>query len=104
MSSFTAPLTAKKPLGGVIRIFRHRLLGWIEALLLILPGGLAVLTPLFYGFGRARLAARYFGPVAADHWSRPWYILAGIALVVFLVAVIFRLRKSRQYVAVYAGG
>jgi len=104
MSSFTAPLSTRKTLGGLIRVFRHRPLGWIEALLLILPGGFAVLTPLFYGFGRARYAARYFGPVAADHWSRPWYILAGIAFVVFLLAATYRLWRSRQYVAVHTGG
>ena len=104
MTSFTAPLSTRKTLGGLIRVFRHRPLGWIEALSLILPGGLAVLTPLFYGYGRARYAARYFGPVAADHWSRPWYILAGIAFVVFLLAAIYRFRKSRQFIAVHDGG
>jgi hypothetical protein len=104
MTSFTAPLPTRKPLGGLIRVFRHRPLGWIEALTLILPGGLAVLTPLLYGLRRAHYAAMYFGPIAADHWSRPWYILAGIAFVVFLVLSIYRFRKSRQYIAVYAGG
>ena len=104
MTSITAPLSIKKSLGGLIRVFRHRPLGWIEAVSLILPGGLAVLTPLFYGFGRGRYAASYFGPVAADQWSQPWYILAGLAFVIFLLAVIYRLRRSRQYVAVYTGG
>jgi hypothetical protein len=104
MTSFTAPISTRKTLGGLIRVFRHRPLGWIEALSLLLPGGLAVLTPLIYGYWRARYAARYFGPVAAAHWSRPWYILAGIAFLVFLIAAIYRLWQSRQYAAVHAGG
>ncbi len=104
MTSSTVPPSAKKTLGTLIRVFRYRPLGWMEVLLLILPGGLAVLTPLFYGFRRAQQAAEHFGPVAAEHWSRPWYILAGIAVLVFLLAATLRIRKSRQYIAVYARG
>lgn len=76
----------------------------MEALTLILPGGLAVLLPLFYGYGRARYGAEHFGVVAAEHWSRPWYILASIACGVFLLVAIIRIRDSRKSIAVHTGG
>ncbi len=104
MTSPTVPPSPRKTLGTLIRVFRHRPLGWIEALSIMLPGGLAVLLPLFYGFGRARYAAGNFGPVAANHWSMPWYILAGVAFVVLLLAAIIRIRKSGRFVAVHANG
>lgn len=104
MTSTTVPSSTSKTLGALVRIFRHRQLGWVEAFTLILPGGLAVLLPLFYGYGRARYGAERFGVVAAEHWSRPWYILASIAFVAFLLVAIIRIRDSRKYIAVHAGG
>jgi hypothetical protein len=104
MTSTTVPSSNSKPLGASIHIFRHRQLGWLEALTLMLPGGLAVLLPLFYGYGRARFGTERFGVVAAEQWSRPWYLLACIAFIVFLLVAIIRIRDSSKYIAVHIGG
>ena len=79
-------------------------MGWSDAVTLILPGSLGVLTPLLYGLARARYGFINYGPVAADHWSRPWYLLATIAYLIFTFVAISRIRASRRYIAVYERG
>lgn len=71
---------------------------------LLLPGALAVLAPLAYGWWRGSYAYARFGLVAADRWSRPWYLLAAFALGVFLFLVLYRLRLLRRFVAVHQNG
>lgn len=77
---------------------------WSEAVTLILPGILGVLTPLLYGVARARYGILNYGPVAADQWSRPWYLLAIIAYLIFAFVGISRIMASRRYFAIYEGG
>jgi hypothetical protein len=67
-------------------------------------GIVAVLLPLLYGFFRRRYAYTNFGPVAATLWSRPWYVLAIIALIAFFILAIYRLLLTRRFVAVYKHG
>jgi len=71
---------------------------------LILPGSVAVFAPLIYGFSRYSYAIGQFGPVAAERWSRPWYILAVVAALIFLFAAIIRIRTSRHSIAVHQNG
>jgi hypothetical protein len=100
---FTVPSLPKKSLGRPIQVFRYRPLDWKDALTLILPGTLAVLVPLLYGFRQYRYAA-HFGPVASAHWSRPWYALAALALIIFIFAAILRIRSSRRFISVHPAG
>ncbi|MGW8249280.1 MAG: DUF6585 family protein [Anaerolineales bacterium] len=67
-------------------------------------GALAILAPLAYGFYRAQYAASKYGPVAAQYWSRPWYLLAGAALAFFLVLLGLGLAGAQRYVGVYKNG
>ncbi len=95
---------ANQQLGRVIRIFRSLPLGWRDVWFLLLPGALAVVVPLLYGYNRFRSAYTVHGPVPADQWSRPWYTLALIALCVFFIAAHLRIRVSHQFVAVHEKG
>lgn len=67
-------------------------------------GVLAVLAPLAYGYYRAQYAATKYGPVAAQYWSRPWYLLAGAALLLFLVLLGLGLAGAQRYVGVHKNG
>ena len=87
--------------GPLVAIFRDRPLRWRDIILTFIPGGLAVLTPLTYGVLRKRYALAYFGPVAADAWSQPWFLLTEIALIAYLGLALSRLKRARQVVLVY---
>jgi hypothetical protein len=91
----------QKKIGSLVTIFRDRPLRWRDIFLTFIPGGLAVLTPLTYGVLRKRYALAYFGPIAAEIWSKPWFLLAEIALIAFLGLALRRLRRARQVVLVY---
>ena len=91
----------KKNIGSLVAIFRDRPLRWRDIFLTFIPGGLAVLTPLTYGVLRKRYALAYFGPIAAEIWSKPWFLLAEIALIAYLGLALSRLRRARQVVLVY---
>lgn len=93
-----------KSLGPLLAYSRHRPFRWIDFLIWIALGILAVLLPFLYGFYRRRYAYMNFGPVAATLWSRPWFLLALIALIVFLILVIYRFLISRRFVAVHKRG
>ncbi len=93
-----------KNLGTQIAVYRCRPFGGIGFKLLLLWGGLSVLAPLGYGFYRAMYAYTKYGPVAARFWSRPWYLLAGVALLLFIILLGQRLRRARHLVAVHQNG
>ena len=57
-----------------------------------------------YGIQRYQYALTHFGPVAARHWSRTWFLLAALAAVVFIVLLVMRLRRARMVAAVYKRG
>jgi len=85
-------------------VFRYRPLGRRDIFTLIIPGSLSVLAPLLYGFWRLRQGLLNYGPVAAGYWSRPWYILAVVAALVFIYAAIARIQSAGHFVIVYEGG
>lgn len=93
-----------KSLGPVIAVYRQRPLSWVDLFTWGLLGVVAVLFPLVYGYFRQRYAYTHFGPVAATIWSRPWYLLAIIALFAFIALAIYRLRFTRRFVAVHKQG
>jgi hypothetical protein len=87
-----------------VAVYRYRPFNRYDLFTLVIPGALSVLVPLFYGLDRANYAARNFGPVAVGSWSRPWYVLALLALLVFLSLAFYRLVQARHFVAVYKKG
>lgn len=93
-----------KELGPVLAIYRGRRLGRGDILGLLLPGSLSVLAPLAYGLWQSYYAYTQFGPVAAEARSRPWFLLASLALAVFAVLLLFRLRQASQLVTVRQHG
>lgn len=93
-----------KPLGPIIAVYRQRPLRWFDLLTWGVLGTFAVLFPLAYGNYRAYYGYTHFGPVAATFWSRPWYLLAILALISFIILSIIRLRASRRYIAVHRNG
>lgn len=85
-------------------IYRDRPMRWHELFSWVLPGALAVVLPFGYGWQRAVEAYSRYGPVAAELWSRPWYALAALALLLFLAFSIYRMLIARRFVAVHASG
>ncbi len=103
----THPQQAKKKirrdpeLGALVAVYRRppfRQWG------LLIPGFLCVLAPAGYGLWRADYAYTHFGPVAAGQWSRPWFLLATVALAAFILLVIARTLAARRLVAVFQEG
>lgn len=67
-------------------------------------GAPAVLAPLLYGAERARYGYANFGPVAGETWSRPWFLLATLALAAFSLWVLVRILQERHLVSVHRLG
>ena len=91
-------------LGKLVAIHRRRRLGWIGFGAFVLMGAAIVLAPLFYGFYRYYYGYTQHGPVAASAWSRSWYLITLLGLVIFAILILNNLKKSRQSVAIYTKG
>ncbi|HLA98483.1 MAG TPA: DUF6585 family protein [Anaerolineales bacterium] len=91
-------------LGKLVAIYRRRRLGWAAFCSLVLMGIAVVLAPLFYGFYRHYYGYTQHGPVAAAAWSRTWYLIALLGLVIFSIFILNILKKSRQFVALHTKG
>ncbi len=91
-------------LGTLIKIYQDRPLVWRDLIFTFTPASLAVLAPLIYGIQRAQYARAYYGPVAAQAWSKPWYLLSAVALIPLLLLGILRIRSSHRGVFVYKNG
>lgn len=94
----------QKKLGPQIARYRSRPFFGRGFQVLLLLGALAVLAPLAYGYYRAMYAYTKYGPVAAHFWSRPWYLLAVLALVIFLLLLVIGLLRAQRFVAIYKNG
>jgi hypothetical protein len=90
--------------GAHIATYRERPLRPVELLSLGLPGALGVLAPLGYGWYLRQAAQARYGPIAAQEWSRPWFLLALIGLGIFTWLVLYRISRSRGYISLYTGG
>jgi hypothetical protein len=100
--------TAKTPvpkenLGALAAEYRHKeVTGWFAFTLIL--GAASILSPALYGLQRFQYAFSNFGPVAAQHWSRIWFLLAALAGIVFILLLILRARRTRLTAAVYRRG
>lgn len=71
---------------------------------LFLLGAAAVLAPLAFGVWRANTAYGQYGLVAAETWSRPWFMLSSLALITFLLLLIYRRWQARKAVTLHQDG
>ena len=67
-------------------------------------GLLAIGIPLVYGFLQYRDGYNNHGELAAVTWSRPWFLLAGFAMICCLLLVVHRLRLAGRSIAVHQKG
>ncbi len=74
---------------------------WMTA---VIPGLGIILGTLGYGFWRAYYGYTQFGPVAAQVWSRPWFLAAALAAALLLLSFSIRQRAARKFVVVYKNG
>lgn len=88
-------------IGSQIATYRYRR-GFFFSL--ILPGLLAVLAPLAYGYWLLNYIYTKHGPVAAVFRSRIWFQLAILALLVFVILAAYRLIQARRFVSVHKMG
>ena len=98
------PDATRKSLGTLISTYRYRPMGWRETIIYLGLGLLAVSIPLIYGFLRYRDAYNNHGELAAITWSRPWFLLAGFALICCCLLLVHRLRLAGRYIAVHQRG
>lgn len=96
--------STRKALGPLIATYRYRPLRWREMLLYLGLGLLAIGIPLLYGFLQYRDGYNNHGELAAVTWSRPWFLLAGFAMICCLLLVVHRLRLAGRSIAVHQKG
>ncbi len=86
------------------QVFQGPPLGRRDLLTLLLPGVINVLVPLGVGVHHASVALARYGPVAAEARSRPYFIASVLLLLLFLLAVLARLHRARQWLIVQDDG
>ena len=96
--------TKTHPLGPIQVEYRDRRLTWRDLVLFFTPACLAVLSPWAYGTWRSWYASQYYGPVAAEAWGPPWFLLATVASLPLLLLVWTRLRRSSRWVRIHRDG
>lgn len=94
----------KIPLGPVLHIYRDRPLRWFDLFVIFIPASLATMAPFLYGLKRDIYARTYYGPVAAQIWSWPWYATATAALIPLLMLAIRRIWQAHRWVALHKNG
>jgi len=94
----------RKSLGPLIATYRYHPLRSQESLSYLGLGILAVTIPLAYGLDRYRYGYNNYGELAAITWSRPWFLLAGFALISFCLLLVHRLRLAGRYIALHQRG
>jgi len=95
---------SKKALGQRIAIYHYKPLGTKEYLFYLCLGLLAIILPLGYGWIRFQYGYTKYGEIVAHQWGRPWFILAGFALITSLLLIVHRLRLASRYIAVHDHG
>ncbi len=93
-----------KSLGRVIATYRYRrttrLWRWVYPGLAVV----AVVAPFLHAIQRYNYGYTNHGESAAVAWSRPWFILAGFALLTALLSLAVRLRLAQRFIAIHQHG
>jgi hypothetical protein len=93
-----------RTLGPLISRHPLRRLSGGEVVFLVLLGSASTFSPLLAGYDLYIYGYTKFGPVAAEHWSRPWYLITLFALLIFQILVFLRIRQAHRYVALHQHG
>lgn len=72
--------------------------------LLALTGVMFILIPVGQGTLRAYNGYSRYGPAAASSWSLPWFMVAGVAFLAWLLLMIQLVRRSQYGVLLYRNG
>lgn len=105
MDSMSKPdIDPKIRIGPMIARYSYHPLGWKEFLLYFVLGIAASGIPLIYGLNRYQYGYTKYGDTAAIIWSRPWFLLAGLALLTFFLLLVHRLRLSNRYISIHEDG
>ncbi|OGO26904.1 MAG: hypothetical protein A2W33_04725 [Chloroflexi bacterium RBG_16_52_11] len=94
----------KNTLGPRIAIYPYRPLRTQEYLLYVFLGIFAVGMPLVYGIIRFQYGYTKYGEIVAHLWGRPWFILAGFALITSLLLIVHRKRLASRFIALHENG
>ena len=100
----TVNRTPSKKIGPRIAIFPYRSFGKREYFFYVILGIIAVSLPLSYGMNRLYYGYAKFGVVAAHSWARPWFVIAGFALISFLLLMVHRMRLASRFIAIHDQG
>lgn len=104
LPALKTPQKAQKSLGELIAVYRYQSIRWRWRLAYIGLSIAAVAAPLIYAVQRYLYGYAKHGEAAALIWSRPWFILAGFALLTALLLLVYRLRVAHRFVAVHKHG
>jgi len=88
----------------LIKTYRGRKFRNSDIFIFFLPGLCAILGSFLYGGYLFSHAYQKYGPVAAQTWSKPWFVLSLIAVILFSGLFYYRLRNSQRFVALYDEG
>jgi len=96
--------SARSKAGRPIAIYRHRKTRTSELLLVDLPIALVATGSFFIALYLSFLHYPRYGRVPSILWSRPWYAISFVCLVILAGLLLRHLRLGRQYIAVYRSG
>jgi len=94
----------RKPLGELVAVYHYRPIHRLWLFAYIGLSIAAVAAPLIYATQRYIYGYAKHGEAAALIWSRPWFILAGFALLTALLLLVYRLRVAHRFIAIYKHG
>lgn len=95
----------KRPsLGKPIATYRRAPLNWAGFFLLSSLGGVTILIPLFYGFKNYLYAYTNHGPIAAIYWSRTWYLLSILNLIIYCIVIAVIRANTRRKIILHQHG
>jgi len=94
----------RRTLGPLIARYRYRPFTRRTLFNLTSLGLAGVFAPWAYAQYRYDQGYTQYGLAAAQAWSRPWYLLAAFAALVFLALLSYRLLLARRHVALHQNG
>ena len=94
----------KNQIGPIIARYQYRPLRRSEFLVYSVLGLTAGGIPLIYGFDRYQYGYTKYGESAAIIWSRPWFLLSGLAILTFFLILVHRFRLSARYISIHKNG
>ncbi|HEY62299.1 MAG TPA: hypothetical protein G4N95_06570 [Anaerolineae bacterium] len=91
-------------LGNHTVTYCRQSLRWRFFFLQFLPACFIVLT--IYGYGKwiQVQATNKYGPIIAEKWSKPWYVLSGFTLIILIIWLLQRVKEAHSCLHFYKKG